>query len=200
MYETIDFDLDDYKKDLETSKLVHEGDKIKTLMARWRHPSLSIHGIQGAFSDTGAKTVIPRKVIGKFSVRIVPNMTKEKVEKIVIDYLNKKWAERGSSNKMNAFLFHGGKCWLSDINHPNYVAGREAIKKVYGMEPDMIREGASIPITLTLQETTGKNVILLPMGACDDGAHSQNEKINIRNYIEGTKVMGAYMHELSQLQ
>ena len=27
--------------------------------------------------------------------------------------------------------------------------------------------------------------MLLPMGAGDDGAHSQNEKINIRNYIEG---------------
>lgn len=32
---------------------------------------------------------------------------------------------------------------------------------------------------------TGKSVILLPVGAGDDGAHSQNEKINIRNYIEG---------------
>jgi hypothetical protein len=40
------------------------------------------------------------------------------------------------------------------------------------------------------QEMTGKSVILLPVGAGDDGAHSQNEKINIRNYIEGvTKLL-----------
>ena len=45
----------------------------------------------------------------------------------------------------------------------------------------------------------GKNVILLPMGACDDGAHSQNEKINIKNYIEGTKLLAAYIDELSKL-
>jgi len=32
---------------------------------------------------------------------------------------------------------------------------------------------------------TGKNVLLLPMGSGDDGAHSQNEKIELRNYIEG---------------
>jgi hypothetical protein len=38
------------------------------------------------------------------------------------------------------------------------------------------------------QEATGKNVILLPMGAADDGAHSQNEKIDIRNYIEGVSL------------
>ena len=39
---------------------------------------------QGAFSEPGAKTVIPRKVTGKFSVRIVPNQTPEIVEKVVV--------------------------------------------------------------------------------------------------------------------
>ena len=54
----------------------------------------------------------------------------------------------------------------------------------------MTREGGSIPVTLTLQETTGKNVMLLPVGACDDGAHSQNEKINRENYIKGVSRCG----------
>lgn len=49
------------------------------LMHRWRYPSLSLHGIEGAFSGSGAKTVIPRKVVGKFSIRLVPNMTPEVV-------------------------------------------------------------------------------------------------------------------------
>ena len=198
-YETIDFDVHDYKNDLKTSKLMYDGDKVNTLMSRWRNPSLSLHGIQGAFSDPGAKTVIPRKVTGKFSIRIVPNQTPESVEKIVVDYCNKKWKERGSKNKMTASLFHGGRCWMSDPDHPNYLAGRRATKTVYGVEPDLTREGGSIPVTLTLQEATGKNVILLPMGACDDGAHSQNEKINVRNYIEGTKLLAAYIDELSKL-
>lgn len=53
------------------------------LMHRWRYPSLSLHGIEGAFSETGAKTVIPRKVIGKFSIRLVPDMDPKVVEKQV---------------------------------------------------------------------------------------------------------------------
>lgn len=73
---------------------------MKTLMARWRFPSLSIHGIEGAFSEPGAKTVIPRRVVGKFSVRIVPDQTPEQVTKCVVDYMNKLWADRGSPNKM----------------------------------------------------------------------------------------------------
>lgn len=77
-------------------------------MARWRYPSLSLHGIEGAFSEPGAKTVIPRKVIGKFSIRIVPNQTPESVNKLTCDYLNKKWAERGSPNFMKvSFILRG---------------------------------------------------------------------------------------------
>jgi len=199
-YDNIDFDPEVYRTDLGApGALLTKGDKKKTLMARWRYPSLSLHGIQGAFSDAGAKTVIPRKVIGKFSIRIVPDQTPEGVEKTVVDYCNKVWSKRGSPNKMTASMFHGGRCWVSDPNHPNYEAGIKATKMVYGVEPDLTREGGSIPVTLTLQEATGKNVILLPMGAADDGAHSQNEKIDIRNYIEGTKLLGAYAYQLSQL-
>lgn len=161
-------------------------------MHRWRNPSLSIHGIEGAFSEFGAKTVIPGKVIGKFSIRIVPNQTPEKVEKTVVDYLEKKWRERGSTNKMKAYMYHGGKPWVSDPKHKNYVAAEKASEYVYKVKPDLTREGGSIPVTLTFEEVTGKNVLLLPMGAGDDGAHSQNEKVDTRNYIEGVRIYSSF--------
>ena len=56
---------------------------------------------------------------------------------------------------------------------------------VHGVQPDMTRDGCSIPVTLALQSALQKNIVLLPIGACDDGAHSQNEKINIVNYVQG---------------
>jgi nonspecific dipeptidase len=199
LYESIDFDVAAYAKEIGVTKTVHDKKEL-ILMNRWRYPSLSIHGIFGAFDGHGAKTVIPRKVTGKFSIRLVPNQTPEAVEKVVVDYLNKKWKERNSPNTMKAYMFHGGKTWVSDPNHPHYQAGRNAMKKVFKCEPDMTREGGSIPVTITLEETTGKNVMLLPMGACDDGAHSQNEKLDRLNYIEGTKVLAAYMHEVSLLK
>ena len=123
-YENIDFDVNDFKNDMKATKLINDGDKIKTLMARWRFPSLSLHGIEGAFSEPGQKTVIPRKVTGKFSIRIVPNQTPEKVEELVLKYLNKKWEERGSKNVMKASMpGGGGRAWVSDPDHPNYLAG-----------------------------------------------------------------------------
>lgn len=43
---------------------------------------------------------------------------------------------------------------------------------------------------------TGKNVLLLPMGSGDDGAHSQNEKIELRNYIEGVNFAFFYLKNI----
>ena len=56
-------------------------------------------------------------------------------------YLEKQWAKRGSTNKCTVSMGHGGKCWVSDVNHPNYKAGRAATKMVYGIDPDLTREG-----------------------------------------------------------
>ncbi|KAG9479124.1 hypothetical protein GDO78_012670 [Eleutherodactylus coqui] len=199
IYEAIDFDLEEFAKDVGASKLLHES-KEQILMHRWRFPSLSLHGIEGAFSASGAKTVIPRKVIGKFSIRLVPHMTPDDVQKQVEDYLTKQFEALGSPNKFKVTMGHGGKPWVADFNHPHYMAGRKAMKTVFNVEPDLTREGGSIPVTLTFQEATGKNVMLLPVGAADDGAHSQNEKLNRYNYIQGIKLLAAYLHEVSKLE
>ncbi|OWF54759.1 cytosolic non-specific dipeptidase-like isoform X2 [Mizuhopecten yessoensis] len=197
-YDPIDFSPEEYQQDTGCHALIHDN-KQDILMHRWRYPSLSIHGIEGAFSDTGAKTVIPRKVIGKFSVRLVPDQTPEEIERLVKKHVEEKFRERNSPNHMKLTMGHGGKPWVSDYNDPNFVAGRKAMKTVYGVEPDLTREGGSIPVTLTFQEATKKNVMLLPLGCSDDGAHSQNEKMDVVNYINGIKVMGAYMDELAKL-
>ncbi|XP_066250330.1 cytosolic non-specific dipeptidase-like [Euwallacea similis] len=199
LYKKIYFNVAEYKADIGSKQLLHNENKEKILMHRWRFPSLSIHGIEGAFSEPGQKTVIPRKVIAKFSIRLVPNQEPNQIEKYVVAYVNDQWKKYGSTNQMKCYMVHSGSPWMEDPFHPHYSAGIKATKHVYGVEPDLTREGGSIPVTLVLQKATGKNVILLPVGCGNDGAHSQNEKIDIRNYIEGTKLLGAYLYEVSQL-
>uniref|UniRef100_A0A674BXR9 Cytosolic non-specific dipeptidase n=1 Tax=Salmo trutta TaxID=8032 RepID=A0A674BXR9_SALTR len=178
LYEKIDFDMVEYAKDIGAGKLLHDT-KEAILMHRWRYPSLSLHGIEGAFSDVGAKTVIPRKVIGKFSIRLVPDMDPKVVEKQVTCHLEK-FAELESPNKLKVYTGHGCPTstipitWLVESNN----VGLSLFSTVFGVEPDLTREGCSIPVTLTFQEAIGLNVMLVPMGSSDDGAHSRNEKFN----------------------
>lgn len=175
-------------------------DKVTTLMGRMRNPSLSLHGIEGAFSATGSKTVIPCSVKGKFSIRLVPNLTIKSVTELVVKYVDEEFKKLGSKNRCECVLGHGGEPWLADPNHYSYRAAHKATVDVYGQEPDYTREGGSIPVTLDFANILGLNVLLLPVGRGDDGAHSMNEKLDRDNYIRGTKLLGKYMYELAAAQ
>ncbi|CAH3191792.1 unnamed protein product, partial [Porites evermanni] len=195
-YTDIDFDKEEYREDIGHNKLIHDT-KEEVLMHRWRYPSLSIHGIEGAFYEPGSKTVIPRKVqrqinIGRIDLR--PGETTSR-ETPCYHFKNDKYSTH-PTNRVNVTMGHGGRPWVSDYNHANYQAARRALKTVFGTDPDMTREGGSIPVTLTLQEATEKNVVLLPLGACDDGAHSQNEKMDRKNYIEGVSIFVVFNDDM----
>ena len=91
----------------------------------------------------------------------------------------------------------GVQAWLADFNDPQFKAGRIACKNVFGVEPDLSREGGSIPVTLFLQDELKKSVMLLPMGACDDSANSQNEKLDQRNYFKGMELFAEYLTQVA---
>ncbi|KAI5229325.1 CNDP dipeptidase [Aureobasidium subglaciale] len=197
LYENIAFTMDNLHESLGSQTTIFE-DKESTLMARWRFPSLSLHGIEGAFSAPGAKTVIPAKVTGKFSIRTVPNMEIPEVNRLVEAHINKVFKSLNSKNTCKFIEQHSGKWWVASPKHWNFTAAAKAVESVFKVQPDLTREGGSIPVTLTFEEATGKNVLLLPMGSSTDAAHSINEKLDKRNYIEGIKLLGSYLHHVQE--
>ena len=117
-------------------------DKDQTLMATWRYPSLSIHGIEGAFHAPGGKTVIPAKVIGKFSIRTVPDMHGDKVHELVIKHVHEMFVKLGSKNTLEiAPMNEAGSWWVANPWHWNFTAAGKATELVYGVKPDLIRGG-----------------------------------------------------------
>lgn len=194
IYRAIDFDVKAYADSIR-GNLMHPTKEI-TLQHRWRQPSLSLHGIEGAFYEPGEKTVIPRKVIGKFSIRIVPSLTGSIVAKLVADHFEKEIKKLNTPNRITLSKPEIDDYWVGNPNGFLFEAGKAATKYVYNVDPDLTREGGSIPVTIHFAKATGKDVILVPMGAGDDGAHAQNEKINKRNFIEGIKLLGTFLMEL----
>ena len=70
IYEKLDYSVKDVQ-DAVGAPITLSDDKVTVVMGRMRMPSLSLHGIEGAFYGPGAKTVIPASVSGKFSIRYV---------------------------------------------------------------------------------------------------------------------------------
>ncbi|KAJ1507262.1 hypothetical protein HMI55_000841, partial [Coelomomyces lativittatus] len=196
MYQDLEFSQTTLTQAVGNSVALHN-DPTSTLMHRWRFPSLSIHGVEGAFYGTGAKTVIPAKVVGKFSIRLVPNQTPEEISALTKQYIDQVFTELKSKNTCHVHVLSGGKPWVADPKHWNFQAAQAAVEQVFGIAPDFIREGGSIPVTLTFQEALGKNVLLMPMGRADDGAHSVNEKLDRFNYLNGIKLMASYLNQVS---
>lgn len=149
LYGDISYTMENLYESLGSETSIHTS-KENTLMARWRYPSLSVHGVEGAFSAPGAKTVIPAKVVGKFSIRTVPNMEMEDVDKCVFKYVNEEFKKLGSKNKCEATLQHAGKWWVASPNHWNFSAAGKAVEKVFGVKPDLTREGGRYVILCKL--------------------------------------------------
>jgi Cys-Gly metallodipeptidase DUG1 len=100
----------------------------ETLQCRWRNPSLSLHGVEGAFYNPGDKTVIPACVTGKFSIRTVPDMNPKEVSALVVKYCQDEFAKLGSKNSLEVHCTHDGNYWLSSPEHPNY--GKSCFKRL----------------------------------------------------------------------
>ncbi|CAK9304540.1 unnamed protein product [Gordionus sp. m RMFG-2023] len=184
--------------------------KNEVLAKKWRWPSLSIHGVEGSVSQKGdVKTVIPHRILSKFSIRLVPDQDPERVKALVRTYLEELHANwtmgKEDTNTMTLESLHEGiQAWYNPNpqNNPVFIIAEKAVKRVYGLKPDYTREGGTIPAVVYLSQAVPSptNVILLPIGTADDGAHSQNEKISEQHFMNGTKLMLAYIYELSLTQ
>ena len=62
LYKSVTLDIEEMRREVGAVRLAHKEDKVRLLMHRWRFPSLSYHGIEGAYSGSGGKNVIPAKV------------------------------------------------------------------------------------------------------------------------------------------
>ncbi|KAK2507055.1 hypothetical protein MC885_004967, partial [Smutsia gigantea] len=72
--------LEEYRNSSQVKKFLFDT-KEEILMHLWRYASLSIHGIESASDQPGAKTAISGRVVGKFSIRLVPPMDTSVVAK-----------------------------------------------------------------------------------------------------------------------
>ncbi len=198
LYDEIDFNINDYVSYLGRNSLFQQNSKT-TLMNMWRNPSLSIHGIQGAFSGSGSKTVVPASVTGKVSMRLVPNQDPKTISEIFIAYVNKIVKNMNTPNSISVEPIGLGEWWYGDVNNFLFDSAKSAIENYWGKEPNYVRSGGSIPIIPFMEKTFNAPAIGLPVGQSSDGAHSQNERLRIENLVGAKHVIINLLNEISNL-
>ncbi|XP_060261547.1 beta-Ala-His dipeptidase isoform X8 [Ovis aries] len=148
--------------------------------------------VPGIYEHVAPVTEEEKRVYADIDLDVEEYRNSSQVKRFLFDtkvkqHLEYIFSKRNSSNQMTVSMALGLHPWIANISD------------LFGTEPDMIRDGSTIPIAKILQDTTQKSVIMLPLGAVDDGEHSQNEKINRWNYIEGSKLFAAFFLEMAKL-
>src|SRR5260370_25312376 len=93
---------------------------------------------------------------------------------------------------------HSGDSYMISPDSKQVQAGLRALKKAFGYEPVLIREGGSIPIVNDFKRILKADTLLLGLALPDDNAHSPNEKFNLDCFEKG-QLMSAYLwQELSR--
>ncbi|MCE7735148.1 MAG: M20/M25/M40 family metallo-hydrolase [Candidatus Heimdallarchaeota archaeon] len=198
LYENIEFDAEEYRDTLGLKGL-NSYDKKEVLMNTWRHPSISLHGIEGAFSGKGAKTVIPAKVNGKVSMRLVPDQDPQEIANLFTKHVKHLFEKQNSPNDLVVHTLGTGDWWYGDPNNFLFEVGKKVLKEYWNIEPSLVRSGGSIPIVPFMEKTLGAPAVSLGIGQDSDGAHSQNERIRIKNLVGGKEVLKRYFQALGKL-
>ena len=168
--------------------------KYSVFERTWALPTFEIHGIRGGFVGDGAKTVIPAQATAKVSLRLVPGLSFDAVQR---------WLTRAAQRAAPSYaevqvkILHGGDPVQVDVNHPAFLALDEAFKEGTGREAVRVRAGGSIPIVPQLG-AMGSPVVLTGIGLPDDGLHSPNEKLDLQQLWDGIGIFASFMEKLAQ--
>ncbi len=166
------------------------------LERRWARPTYDVCGIWGGYQGEGTKTVLPAKAGAKFSFRLVPNQSPEKITAALARWLLE---ITPPGVKVELVDFHGSPGVMVNLESPYDAAAARAIEQGFGRAPVYSREGGSIPIVAKFYDALHADVLLLGWGQDDDNTHSPNEKFSLADYHRGIKASTQLWEELGKL-
>ncbi len=156
---------------------------------RSARPTFEINGLTSGYQGEGSKTIVPAWARAKITCRLVPNQNPEHIRKAVCDYLKKICPP---TVRMEIEAGHGAEAYFVSPTGKTAQAALRALKKSFGHEPILMREGGSIPIVNQFKTILGADSLLLGLGLPDDNAHSPNEKFHLDCFEKG-QLMSAYL-------
>lgn len=161
---------------------------------RWARPTIEVNGIGGGYQGEGSKTVIGREAFVKLSCRLVPDQDPDEVLKKVEAHLH---AHLPKGVRLEVVPGHTGMPYIMDPHSPLGTAAQRALKKVFGENVALIREGGSIPIVQAFKDVLGVDTLLLGLALPDCQAHAPNENFPIENFAAGVRLNQALLAELA---
>lgn len=186
------FDDKTWQQNAGVSELWGEKD-FTTIERTGARPTLEVNGLYAGFTGEGSKTVLPAKAMAKLSCRLVPNQSPQKVREQMEAYLTQH-APRTIRWELKQLA--GAEPVLLKRDSPYVNAAVDALQATFGVAPAFQLLGWSVPVTNTLRDELGVDVVVMGFGLPDDGTHGPNEHFYLPNYYRGIE---AYIRFFQQV-
>jgi acetylornithine deacetylase/succinyl-diaminopimelate desuccinylase-like protein len=194
-FASLPFDEDAYRDHLGLPALFGEPG-FTALERRGARPTLDVNGLWGGFQGEGSKTIIPAHAHAKVSCRLVPNQDPE----VIFERLRAFVEEVAPPGVRTTVRYlGGGRPSLTPVDHPVTQAAARALEATFGQAPIFNREGGSIPVCASFEETLGQPVVLVGFAPADGHAHAPNEWMDLGNYETGIRTIVRLWDEIGAL-
>jgi len=194
-YRRLPFNDVEVRHDLGVPELVGEAG-FSTLERVWARPTLDVNGLVSGFTGEGAKTVLPASARAKVSMRLVPDQDPREIEDLFRRHVESV-TPPGVTVRVESH--HHARPYYAPRDHPGNRAAARALERAFGAEPVFTREGGSIPVTVTFEETLGATSILMGFGLPDQNAHAPDENLDVAVFHGGVRAAAWFYREFADL-
>ncbi|MGA3235204.1 MAG: dipeptidase [Bryobacteraceae bacterium] len=143
------------------------------LERQWYRPTIEVNGFYGGYQGPGGKTVLPSEAHVKLTCRLVSNQRPDDVIGKLRHHL-----EQHCPPGINLAIeetHHGAMAYCVSPDSPAVRAAADTLARIFGMPPDFVGMGGTIPITTTFREVLGADTIFFSFSTADEDIHAPNE-------------------------
>ncbi|MCP9456665.1 MAG: M20/M25/M40 family metallo-hydrolase [Nitrospira sp.] len=168
-------------------------DPLEVMRRIWAMPTFELHAVNGGYSGAGIKTIVPSYGEVKVSMRLVPNQVPETIFALLKNHVAQLNPDVTVTQEGVLRPFRGV------FEGPYVEAIRRAIKKGFGKEPALVREGGSIGAVVTMQQTWRVPILFMGLSLPEHGYHAPNEHFDWRQASGGIRAFAHYCSELATM-
>lgn len=187
------FNRNQYRKFLGVPELFGEHG-FTPVEQRAARPTFEINGLTSGYQGEGSKTIVPAWARAKITARLVPGQQPDRINRLVQSFFKKHCPPTVTLELKTG---HGAEAYLVSPQSPAAQAALRSLRRAFGREPVLLREGGSIPIVNQFKKILGADTLLLGLALPDDNAHSPNEKFDLDIFAQGQRLGALLWQELS---
>jgi acetylornithine deacetylase/succinyl-diaminopimelate desuccinylase-like protein len=197
MLRNLPFAEEEERKRLGTNEFVNGATGLELLRRIFFEPSCNIAGIVAGFTVPGAsKTVLPKDVMAKLDMRLVPNQSPEDIYEKLRAHLDRRGFEDISIRRFSSE--HPVRSPSDSlVARASIAAAEEIFEQPPALQPMMIGTGPMYPIAAELGIPT-----VSPAGVHrpDSNIHAPNESCRVEDFYKIVRYTASYVKKFGELE